>query len=125
MTRKSRTSVKKHQGSEHSFLVRESESYWHSRLSRGEMAQQVIQLDGEKLSCLICLDLLKDPVTIPCGHNYCMSCIKKCWAEENEGITHSCPHCRQSFTQRPALVKSTILAELVEELKKAADHSYA
>ncbi|XP_041808237.1 tripartite motif-containing protein 16-like [Chelmon rostratus] len=89
------------------------------------MAQQVIQLDGEKLSCLICLDLLKDPVTIPCGHNYCMSCIKKCWAEENEGITHSCPHCRQSFTQRPALVKSTILAELVEELKKAADHSYA
>ncbi|XP_028451076.1 E3 ubiquitin/ISG15 ligase TRIM25-like isoform X1 [Perca flavescens] len=86
--------------------------------SRGEMAQQLIQLDREKLCCSICLDLLKDPVTIPCGHSYCMGCIKDCWGEEHEEKTHSCPQCRQSFTTRPVLVKSTMLAELVEELKK-------
>lgn len=91
----------------------------------------MIQLDREKLSCSICLDLLKDPVTIPCGHSYCMSCINDCWGEKNEGKTHSCPQCRQSFTQKPVLVKSTVIAELVEDLKKAglqaapADHSYA
>ncbi|XP_070838630.1 tripartite motif-containing protein 16-like [Chaetodon trifascialis] len=95
------------------------------------MAQHMVQLDREKLSCSICLDLLKDPVTIPCGHSYCMSCINDCWEEKNEGKTHSCPQCRQSFTQKPVLVKSTMLAELVEEMKKAglqaapADHSYA
>ncbi|XP_071402190.1 tripartite motif-containing protein 16-like [Centroberyx affinis] len=82
------------------------------------MAQQGIQLDGAKFCCSICLDLLRDPVTIPCGHSYCMSCIKSCWDEEDQKKIHSCPQCRQTFTPRPVLVKSTMLAELVEELKK-------
>uniref|UniRef100_A0A667YAV0 RING-type domain-containing protein n=1 Tax=Myripristis murdjan TaxID=586833 RepID=A0A667YAV0_9TELE len=73
------------------------------------MAQRGIWVVFEKFCCSICLDLLKDPVTIPCGHSYCMSCIKRCWDGED------CPQCRQTFTPRPVLVKSTIFAETVEE----------
>uniref|UniRef100_A0A3B5LGZ2 RING-type domain-containing protein n=1 Tax=Xiphophorus couchianus TaxID=32473 RepID=A0A3B5LGZ2_9TELE len=69
-----------------------------------------LPLPGDKLSCSICLDLMKDPATIPCGHSYCLACIGSYWdaAEENP----SCPQCRQRFSPRPVLVRSSVLAEL-------------
>uniref|UniRef100_A0A673XAP7 Tripartite motif-containing protein 16-like n=1 Tax=Salmo trutta TaxID=8032 RepID=A0A673XAP7_SALTR len=64
------------------------------------MAQQGVLLDQDQFCCSVCLDLLKEPVAIPCGHSYCRICIE------------------ETFTPRPNLRKNNMLAELVEKLKK-------
>ncbi|XP_023186170.1 tripartite motif-containing protein 16-like [Xiphophorus maculatus] len=76
------------------------------------------QLDPETFSCSICLDLLKDPVTTTCGHSYCMNCITNFWDEGEKKKNYHCPQCRKTFTQRPDLQKNTMLAALMEQLKK-------
>ncbi|XP_070710980.1 E3 ubiquitin/ISG15 ligase TRIM25-like [Pempheris klunzingeri] len=70
-----------------------------------------------KFRCSICLDLLKDPVTLPCGHNYCMSCIQTHWDADDQVKIYKCPQCRKIFIPRPVLVKNTMLEDLVEEVR--------
>ncbi len=78
----------------------------------------------DELTCSVCLDLLKDPVTIQCGHSYCKSCITGCWDQEDQMRVYSCPQCRQTFSPRPPLARNTMLTELVEKLKTKLPADY-
>ncbi|XP_017311498.1 tripartite motif-containing protein 16-like protein [Ictalurus punctatus] len=82
------------------------------------MAEASISVDQDQFSCPVCLDLLKDPVAIPCGHSFCKVCINDCWDQEDQKGVYSCPQCRDTFTPRPVLRRNNMLAEVVEKLKR-------
>uniref|UniRef100_A0A8C1M2R9 Uncharacterized protein n=1 Tax=Cyprinus carpio TaxID=7962 RepID=A0A8C1M2R9_CYPCA len=70
---------------------------------------------SEEIQCSVCLDVFTDPVTTPCGHNFCKICLNKCW---DTSQTCSCPYCKETFKQRPDLKINTTLRELVDHCKK-------
>nr|XP_021323929.1 E3 ubiquitin-protein ligase TRIM39-like [Danio rerio] len=70
---------------------------------------------SEDLQCSICLEVFTDPVSTPCGHNFCKSCLNTCW---NKTQTCSCPNCKETFTQRPDLKINTTLREISEHYKE-------
>lgn len=67
----------------------------------------------DQLLCSICLDVFKEPVTTPCGHNYCKSCITDYW---NSSKPTRCPLCKKRFKQRPALKCNTSFRDMMEQL---------
>ncbi|KAK7893321.1 hypothetical protein WMY93_022473 [Mugilogobius chulae] len=76
------------------------------------MAQRV--MDPAALMCVLCFGDVKGPVTLPCGHSYCNSCIQMYWDVEREKGYYSCPVCRTRFPQRPSLKKNYMLANIAE-----------
>ncbi|KAK2860280.1 hypothetical protein Q7C36_004446 [Tachysurus vachellii] len=72
-------------------------------------------LSEDLLLCPICVDVFTDPVTTPCGHNFCKSCLTQCWDKSQ----HShCPLCKEKFTKRPELKINTTLREVADHFKK-------
>ncbi|KAI4900571.1 hypothetical protein NFI96_026760 [Prochilodus magdalenae] len=73
-------------------------------------------LPEDELMCSICQWLLKDPVTIPCGHNFCMDCIKRHWGKIASAFY--CPQCRRKFVCKPNLQPNTVLCSIMEHVVK-------
>uniref|UniRef100_A0A8C2C1A7 Si:ch211-216p19.6 n=1 Tax=Cyprinus carpio TaxID=7962 RepID=A0A8C2C1A7_CYPCA len=70
---------------------------------------------AEQCMCSICQDFFTDPVTIPCGHNFCMACISQHW---DSSMKTQCPLCKKNFHLRPDLGINREFRELVEGLKR-------
>ncbi|KAM3590594.1 uncharacterized protein V6R79_012379 [Siganus canaliculatus] len=72
-------------------------------------------LSEEQVHCSICLDVFTNPVSIPCGHNFCQSCILGYW---KTSPLYQCPMCKKSFHKRPDISINTVLREIAEQFKE-------
>uniref|UniRef100_A0A8C2H9P2 Zgc:153151 n=1 Tax=Cyprinus carpio TaxID=7962 RepID=A0A8C2H9P2_CYPCA len=74
-----------------------------------------VPLQTEEHKCPVCLDEFTDPVSTPCGHNFCKSCLKQCWDNSQD---YKCPYCKETFSKRPELKSNTVLREIVQLFEK-------
>uniref|UniRef100_A0A672PA88 Bloodthirsty-related gene family, member 5 n=1 Tax=Sinocyclocheilus grahami TaxID=75366 RepID=A0A672PA88_SINGR len=85
---------------------------------------------ANELKCSVCMDVFTDPVSTPCGHNFCKSCLNQCWDNSQNCY---CSFCKETFKREKAasaelfsdLMRSierclADLLEMMEEKQKAA-----
>ncbi|XP_033985509.1 E3 ubiquitin-protein ligase TRIM39-like [Trematomus bernacchii] len=82
-----------------------------------DMSSVSCLLSEEQFRCAICLDVFRDPVSTPCGHNFCNTCITAHWDTNNRYI---CPLCNEGFEKRPFLRVNTLFSEMVGEFRQSA-----
>ncbi|KAL7402582.1 hypothetical protein ABVT39_017062 [Epinephelus coioides] len=74
-------------------------------------------LTEDQFLCSICLDVFTDPVSTPCGHNFCKTCITEHW---NINVKCQCPNCKKLFYTRPELYVNTFISEMAAQFRQSA-----
>ncbi|XP_053577556.1 E3 ubiquitin/ISG15 ligase TRIM25-like [Bombina bombina] len=70
----------------------------------------------EELTCSICLSIYTDPVTLSCGHNFCLGCIESVLGTQERSGVYTCPQCRETFNTKPKLQRNITLCNIVINL---------
>ncbi|XP_053545057.1 E3 ubiquitin/ISG15 ligase TRIM25-like [Bombina bombina] len=70
----------------------------------------------EELTCSICLSIYTDPVTLSCGHNFCLHCIDIVLGTQEDSGVYTCPECRKKLSYRPEMQRNVTLCNLLNHL---------
>uniref|UniRef100_A0A3P8TYT2 Uncharacterized protein n=1 Tax=Amphiprion percula TaxID=161767 RepID=A0A3P8TYT2_AMPPE len=78
------------------------------------MASPSLLLSEVQFQCYICQDIFSEPVSIPCGHSFCFTCITSRW-DDSHAV--SCPKCQTVFEGRPELCENSFAKEMSEQIR--------
>uniref|UniRef100_A0A3Q2PV47 RING-type domain-containing protein n=1 Tax=Fundulus heteroclitus TaxID=8078 RepID=A0A3Q2PV47_FUNHE len=81
------------------------------------MASACSILYEEQLLCSICLGAFNEPVSTPCGHNFCKGCITQYWNSQSNGPA-KCPLCLKKLGNKPKLRVNTEFRDVVEHFNR-------
>uniref|UniRef100_A0A3P8UP83 Tripartite motif containing 69 n=1 Tax=Cynoglossus semilaevis TaxID=244447 RepID=A0A3P8UP83_CYNSE len=107
------------------FRLPPSDQHLRQPPSAGPVTKSSAHRISRDLTCSICLDLFKQPVSLPCDHTFCQGCIEGYWSGPRgpgQGGTGSCPQCRKVYagqSYRP----NRIVANIVESYCQGLEES--
>ncbi|XP_010792733.1 protein NLRC3-like [Notothenia coriiceps] len=70
--------------------------------------------------CALCQDVLKDPVSISCGHRFCRTCIASYWGQSASSGGSSCPQCGKQSRTSLGLQKAVLDEHKISQRKRFA-----
>ncbi|CAI5638653.1 unnamed protein product [Oreochromis niloticus] len=81
------------------------------------MSAASCHLSNDQFLCSICLNVFTDPVSTPCGHNFCKNCISQHWDISER---FECPMCKKVFYTKTELQINTFISEMVSQFRREA-----
>lgn len=57
-------------------------------------------ISEHEFSCHCCYDILVNPTTLTCGHNFCRHCLALWWESSHK---NECPECREKWEGFPKI----------------------
>nr|XP_061778810.1 bifunctional apoptosis regulator-like isoform X1 [Nerophis lumbriciformis] len=69
------------------------------------------QISKQEFSCHCCYDVLVNPTTLTCGHNFCRHCLALWWKSSHK---NECPECRERWEGFPKV--NILLREATDKL---------
>ncbi|KAI1887616.1 hypothetical protein AGOR_G00192150 [Albula goreensis] len=76
-------------------------------------------LEANDFECSLCMRLFYEPVTTPCGHTFCKSCLERCLDH-----TPQCPLCKESLKEYLACRKYNITDVLEKVIRQCLMEEY-
>uniref|UniRef100_A0A8C4DND9 RING-type domain-containing protein n=1 Tax=Dicentrarchus labrax TaxID=13489 RepID=A0A8C4DND9_DICLA len=77
------------------------------------MKRSPVPVEEQLSCCVLCQDVLKDPVSTSCGHWFCRQCITSYWDQSGSPGDSSCPQCGKRPRTRPGLPENLLSPKLL------------
>ncbi|KAM9337113.1 NACHT, LRR and PYD domains-containing protein 12-like [Symphorus nematophorus] len=76
-----------------------------------------VSLEEQPSCCVLCQEVLKDPVSSSCGHRFCRQCISSYWDQSAPSVDSSCPQCEERSRTGQQTDMNTGLQKVYDEHK--------